>query len=231
MQQKELVYKNTYKLREVIADDYFNGVRFICVNIGDHPCAYILVTQEFVDRHKDLYGDLPDIGVHGGVTHTGPLDIHGLNNPEDIWIGWNYGHAGDWTGHMSNEKNAKCGHIKYTTADIVTDCKEAIKRYLKMMERDRKRKEDGNQELTPAYLRSIGFQSVFNGMVGDTGSIMTLMGADGPENKWKVSIDFKNPSKSYVYNQNPRKKYEGAITTRNDLRAIFHICQIPIVIK
>ena len=232
VQPKELIYRNTYSLREVIADDYFKGVRFLCINIGDHPCSYICATQEFIDIHKDFYGEIPGLNVHGGVTHTGPLNkIIGLENYEGVWIGWNYGHSGDWTGHMSNEKNIKCGHTKYTTIMLITECKEVIKRYLAMIDKDKKELEAGTQVIDAEFLRSLGFMSIFNGVVGENYSIMYLTGSDGPENKWKVSIDFKNPSKSYVYNQNPRKRYEGAITTRNDLRAVFYLCQIPVEIK
>ena len=92
VQPKELIYRNTYSLREVIADDYFKGVRFLCINIGDHPCSYICASQEFIDIHKDFYGEIPGLNVHGGVTHTGPINkITGLENYEGVWIGWNYG--------------------------------------------------------------------------------------------------------------------------------------------
>lgn len=232
IQPKELIYQSTYSLRQVIADDYFKGVRFLCVNIGDHPCAYIQSTQEFVDRHTDKYGNIPDLEVHGGVDHTGTFErMTGMENYDGVWIGWSYGHSGDWTGHMSNEKNTKCGHRKYTTADLIADCKEAIKRYLKMIDDDKKEDEDGDHEINHDYLRNLGFQSIFNGVMGEKYAIMYISGQDGPENKWKVSIDFQNPSRSYVYNQNPRKKYEGAITTRNELRAIISLCHIPIIIK
>lgn len=231
MQPKELIYQNK-RIREVIADDYNKGVHYICVNIGDHPCAYVECTKEFLDKHHTTYGDIPDINVHGGVSWTGPIsDLPGLQNYDGVWFGWAYNHAGDWTGHMSFEQNTKCGHRKYTTMDLITDCKDAIKQYLKMLDQDKEEEKKGLTDLTPEFLRGLGFMSIFNANVSDAQSTMHLSGKDGTENKWKIYIDFKNQSKSYVYNQNPRRKYEGAINTVKDLRMAVSLCQIPIVIN
>lgn len=232
MLPKELIYSNTYGLRDVIVDDYYKGVHYICVNIGDHPCAYFLSTKEFIDSHPDTYGGIKGIHVHGGVSHTGPFtNMAGLENYDGHWIGWDYGHAGDWTGHMSVEKNTKCGHRKYTTMMLITECKDAIKQYLNILDQDKEAEKKGLTDLTPEYLRSLGFQSVFNASISDSETTMHLSGKDGIENKWKIYIDFKNQSKSYVYNQNPRRKYEGAINTVKDLRMAVSLCQIPIVIN
>lgn len=230
MQPKELIYSNTYGLRDVIADDYYKGVHYICVNIGDHPCAYFLSTKEFIDSHLDTYGSIKGIHVHGGVSHTGPFtNMAGLENYDGHWIGWDYGHAGDWTGHMSVEKNTKCGHRKYTTMMLITECRDAIKQYLAIVDEDKKKDEKGNEDITPEYLKGIGFQTVFTGN-SPSESVMQLTGNDGAENKWRIYIDFKNPVKSYISNQNPRRRYEGSLDQVKDLRLAIKLCQIPIEI-
>ena len=229
MQPKELIYQNK-RIREVIADDYHKGVHYICVNIGDHPRAYVECTREFLDRHHTSYGDIPGINVHGGVSWTGSLSNIGLQNYTGVWFGWSYDHAGDWTGHMTLEQNTRCNHRKYTTMDLITDCKDAVKQYLNMLDADKETDRKGQTVLTPEYLRGLGFQSVIDMSISGSDTTMYLSGKDGQENKWKIYIDFKNPVKSYVYNQNPRRRYEGVLTQVIDLKLAVRLCHIPIKI-
>jgi hypothetical protein len=46
--------------------------------------------------------------------------------------------------------------------------------------------------------------------------------------KWKIYIDLNTPSWSYVINQNPRRKYEGEITTLDDLKSIIQLFDLPV---
>ena len=41
----------------------------------------------------------------------------------------------------------------------------------------------------------------------------------------------KNANGSYVINQSPRRKYEGAITTVSELKSIIQLFDLPVEIK
>lgn len=73
------------------------------------PCCYVEVTKE---RRKRLDGH--PVSVHGGVSFEGTLGtISGW------WIGWDYGHPGDYI------KGVQSG-VRWTEEDLEAHCKAAI---------------------------------------------------------------------------------------------------------
>ena len=183
-QKKEIIYTPISRIAVIVAEGEYKGVKYVCVNRGIHPCAYVFCTQEFLDKHATEYETIDGICVHGGVSFIGNAnELLGLEDYDHPCFGWDYGHVGDWEGYMSEDENTQFGHKKYTTDMIISDCENAIDQYLKVLE-------DDNQPY----------------------------------------IDLKTVNSSYAINQSPRRKYEGEITTKDDLKSIIQLFDIPVEI-
>ena len=124
---------------------------------------------------------------------------------------------------MSDEENIAFNHTKYTTDMLIKDCQDAIDQYLQILENDAHPAD--NNIITKEALINLGFtqQSGFDDRYQISGEEYGKI--------WKIIIDLKNPSSSYVLNQNSRRKYEGEITTMGDLKSIIQLFDIPIEIK
>lgn len=136
---KEMVY-TSYRESEIIARNVYKGVEYFVVNIGTNPCAYVPCDKEFLDKHRDEWGDIDGISVHGGVTYTGKLsDLSAFGDDpelEEVYcFGWDYGHAGDWSGYLTDIYNE--GSRKYDTWMVVEECKSAIDQYLEILKQDK----------------------------------------------------------------------------------------------
>ena len=103
---------------------------------GFHPCAYVMCDESFVESHRNDWGGLDGIDVHGGVTWCG--DVSRLRTHpegyEGICFGWDYGHFNDWAGYLSDEENMMSLNKKWTTEEIICECRSAIDQYLEMMD-------------------------------------------------------------------------------------------------
>ena len=222
--KKEIVYNNIERFAVIVAADVYKGVQYVCLNQGIHPSCYVMCSQEFLDKHLDkTFNTIDGLHVHGGITYTGMADkLLGLEDYDLPCFGWDYGHAGDWAGYISEQQNEKSGHTKYTTDMLIKDCENAIDQYLNILEKDSV-VEDPNPVLTKDYLVSIGFTPVLDGI----DDALRIEG-DNDGKKWKIYIDLNTPSWSYAINQNPRRRYEGEITTLDDLKSIIQLFDIPI---
>lgn len=227
---KEIIYNYINGFSEIVAEGDYKGVHYICVNRGTHPCAYVVCDPLFLNRHKSDYGFLGCINVHGYVNYTGELKrLVGLSDREGVCFGWSYDHYGDWAGYWSDEENLATGQKKWTTQELVIDCQDAIDQYLEVMEQDSTLDPDPGILLNKDILKDLGFSSAFEGMSIDEETSFQLVGYSG-DNKWRIYIDLKTPSMSYAKIKNPRKKYEGAILTLDELRMVVDLLDIPITI-
>ena len=104
----------------------FMGHKYeICTNVI-HPTAYITCGYSVNFSDKGVYNSLP---VHGGCTFIGTRTNDYLENIEGGWVGWDYGHSGDFiklpaaepcnTMHSGNNK-------KWTVAEVMEDVIKAI---------------------------------------------------------------------------------------------------------
>lgn len=126
--------KELYSLTEhnyVVDSGKIDYLHWVIRSTGDHPCAYVGSTGLFGMVSMDELDDI--LPTHGGITYSGNYPIDGLD-PNLDWIGWDYGHAGDYQAffekypedYNKNIKNSK----KYTYKDIMKDIDWVIS-YLK----------------------------------------------------------------------------------------------------
>jgi uncharacterized short protein YbdD (DUF466 family) len=222
--KKEIVYNNIERFAVIVATGEYRGVKYVCLNQGKHPSCYVMCSQEFLDKHLDkTFNTIDGLHVHGGITYAGMADkLLGLEDYDSPCFGWDYGHAGDWAGYISEEQNQAYGHTKYTTDMLIKDCENAIDQYLAIQEKDTQVTEP-NPNLTKDLLFKLGFTPMLNGI----DDALRLEGNNDGK-KWKIYIDLNTPSWSYVINQNPRRKYEGEITTLDDLKSIIQLFDLPV---
>ena len=225
-EKKEIVYNNIKHFAVIVASGVYKNVQYVCLNLGIHPAAYVMCTQEFLDKHVDKYKTIDGIHVHCGITYVGKAnELLGLEEYNSPCFGWDYGHAGDWAGYMSEEENIAFNHTKYTTDMLIKDCQDAIDQYLQILENDAHPAD--TDIITKEALINLGFTKSHSSGFDDRYQI------SGEKNGkiWKIIIDLKNPSSSYVLTQNSRRKYEGEITTVSDLKSIIQLFDIPVEIK
>lgn len=137
---KEITYSNSMKNVYLADESEYKGVKYFIIAGGIHPCAYVMCDEEFVNNHKNEWGDLDFISVHGGVTWLEDAD-HLKHHPDDctgIYFGWDYGHAGDWAGYYQDVENMVYENHKYTLMEIQNHCKDAIDQYLKIIRKERR---------------------------------------------------------------------------------------------
>ena len=224
-EKKEIVYNNIKHFAVIVASGVYKNVQYVCLNLGIHPAAYVMCTQEFLDKHVDKYKTIDGIHVHCGITYVGKAnELLGLEEYDSPCFGWDYGHAGDWAGYMSEEENIAFNHTKYTTDMLIKDCQDAIDQYLQILENDAHPVD--NNIITKEALINLGFTPAHSGL----DDAYQISGEEYGKS-WRIFIDLKNPSNSCVHNQNSRRSYEGEITTMGDLKSIIQLFDIPIEIK
>ena len=224
----EVTYSNLQSNQQVIKDGHYYGVRYVIVAGGWHPCAYVQCDEEFLDKHRGNYDDLDCITVHGGVTWTGAVNkIYALQDYEGVWFGWDYGHAGDWSGVYTETKNIMFGGTKHSLEEIEEACRSAIDQYVRVRCEDLG-ENSGETTLTKEILKNLGFTSGYSGQMCGDETRLRIQGEDPSGKKWKITIDLKAPDQSYAYNQIAKKRYEGSIPTVEDLREVVSLCKIPI---
>lgn len=224
-EKKEIVYNNIEHFAVIVAAGVYKNVRYVCLNLGIHPAAYVMCTQEFLDKHVDKYNTIEGIHVHCGITYIGNThNLLGLEEYNSPCFGWDYGHAGDWAGYMSKEENIAANNTKYTTDMLIKDCQDAIDQYLQILENDM-HPIDSNI-ITEETLLNLGFTKAHSAI-----DYAYQISGEKYGKRWKIFIDLKNVNGSYAINQSPRRKYEGEITTVSDLKSIIQLFDIPIEIK
>ena len=226
---KQIVYNRGWidpntPFAEIVDEGSYKGVHYVCVNRGCHPCAYVFCEQSFLDKHSTEYDGLDCIHVHGGVTFRGvPNKLAGMQDYNDPCFGWDYGHAGDWAGYLTEEANMLSQNHKYRTEDVVMEVHSAIDQYLDALKADSEEEMSEDHNLTPEVLKGIGFKSYIEG--DDTAFSMKGVEAD---KKWRIFIDLKHPAKTYAYNESSKRRYEGCINTLSELQKVADLCQIPL---
>lgn len=114
--------------QEILKQGYENGIKFVIMSLGTHPCCYIGVNKnhELAGFH---YDDIP-LQVHGGLTYSD--EGAGEYLPEGYyWYGWDYAHAGDYTGYDTGIID-RSDNKRYTLEDLESDIWDATWQFSKI---------------------------------------------------------------------------------------------------
>jgi len=128
---KEMEYKGKQSI-DILFEGEYEKYHFVIVSYGTHPCAYV----ELPKNHP-LYGIEDnydaDIDVHGGITFARHLR-HVLGERGDgFYLGWDYAHVGDFSGHYFNDFGDKeLKEINSKLMSIIT-VNGPQKKFLKML--------------------------------------------------------------------------------------------------
>lgn len=123
---KEMKYQSQFK-SEVLDTGFCFGLLYYIMNLGTHPTAYIKIPE----GHK-LYGKTDEkiyqeVDVHGGITYINDsITIENNQKIEGWFIGWDYGHYGDYMGiEELVPMQFRIGGKKWTTQEIYKELREA----------------------------------------------------------------------------------------------------------
>lgn len=101
---------STERRREVLYEGVYKGFRFVILNLGTHPVAYVECKIQDCNGYDD--DRLYNIGVHGGFTYYG--EPYWTQNDGLKYLGWDYAHCEDYCGFMSSHSTGK----RWTTKEI-----------------------------------------------------------------------------------------------------------------
>ncbi len=114
---KELYNRN----REcyVVDKGTYKDIDYVIKSIGSHPTAYVNVQN--TQQNIDIIDNMSPIMITYESKEIGWLP--GLD-PHKEWLGWDYGHAGDYLCFRTEEDDIS-GH-KYTYEEVMKDVKAVI---------------------------------------------------------------------------------------------------------
>ena len=121
---KEMLYKNK-SVAELLDIGIYEGYEYAIVSRGFHPCAYVKLSEGHTYYGVD-YADIP-VECHCGLTYSYAY-IDGIPSGSGWWIGWDYGHCGDYSGLMNDNHHDIdiSRYKKRTTAEILEEVKQVI---------------------------------------------------------------------------------------------------------
>ena len=135
---KEMVYQSTrLKEPEILASGEHKGYNYYVLNQGTHPCGYVEIPRDSKYFNVD-YDEIP-VECHGGLTYgRGFLVGEATIDDNRYFIGWDYAHYGDYVGYRIGfiEESLHTFDAKYTTEDIVRECKDVIEQLLMLEQED-----------------------------------------------------------------------------------------------
>ena len=129
---KPMIYHSTrFPHPEVLCLDKYHNYDFLIVNMGTHPTAYVRIpkTHPFYQTFYDYINPEP-VGFEAGpftFSRNSSEFASYLDTPipNGWYLGWDYAHIGDFIGGHSDRYPYSSGR-KYTTENIIADCKYII---------------------------------------------------------------------------------------------------------
>lgn len=109
----EMVYTQRRQEASRLTDGEYRGYHYYVLSFGTHPCAYVDIGDTNVVESA--------IECHGGVTYS--HEYLATVEHKSWFIGWDYAHCYDYSGDIP-ELTRHCK--KWTTAEIVGECKSVI---------------------------------------------------------------------------------------------------------
>lgn len=137
---KEMAYKNKMGYAELLATGEYENYEYIVLSLGTHPCAYVILDENdklFGKDYDDIYEEY-DVDCHGGLTYSKDYlsflkfsekykcDVKSAIHNKWV-IGWDYAHYGDYAGFYGISEGKK-----WTTREIVDECKDVIRQLVKI---------------------------------------------------------------------------------------------------
>lgn len=119
---------------QILAIGEHAGVKFYVCNInGMHPTAYLRIPKG-MPLHGIDYTEADElIKVHCGFTYSRD-GLCGVENNDESWfLGWDYGHCGDFAGYYLRDNSFRNYH-KWTTEEIISECVSACEELVKYWE-------------------------------------------------------------------------------------------------
>lgn len=119
---KPMIYGKRRQV-EILHSGEYEGRHFYICSIGTHPTAYVSLTDKEVERSRD-YDDY-DLEVHGGFTYLSNSNRDGLFDGR-YYLGWDYGHSGDYMGYYSETFGCIFDAHRWTTEEVFEEVKSVI---------------------------------------------------------------------------------------------------------
>ena len=111
------IYSNDRNLDEVLKSGEYRDHKWVIRTLGRYPCAYVSVVGKMsYDEAEPL--ETPYGGISYASDDFGRLECLDAGYS---WIGWDYGHCGDY-----NALFPDFGGDKHTIEEIETNIKEVI---------------------------------------------------------------------------------------------------------
>ena len=109
----------------------YQGYNYYVLSMGILPCAYVEIPKDSKYFNVD-YDNIP-IYCHGGLTYSeGFLHTVATIDEERYFIGWDYGHYGDYMGFYNTRNNLLNLGKKWTTIEIIKECIDVIRQLVKL---------------------------------------------------------------------------------------------------
>ncbi len=118
---KEMIYQAEYK-REVLHSGLYQDYKFIILNLGLHPTAYVENKNGFSDFYEA--NEITNYMPHGGFTYCGQACWDKSDNRN--YIGWDYAHCDDFSGYYIAGDGLYETTKRWTTAEIFEEVKRVI---------------------------------------------------------------------------------------------------------
>lgn len=125
---KEMIYINKPQ-RKILDSGIYKGFKYVILNLGYHPTAYVENKIGVDDYTAD---ELDDISVHGGFTYLGQR--MSADGDDTEYLGWDYGHYGDYS--LTDELmpiSLRINGKKWTTQEILDEVHTVIDQLEKLI--------------------------------------------------------------------------------------------------
>ena len=125
---KEMIYGERKENPDVLYSGEYKEHKFAILNLGTHPTAYI-EDKVGLSGYEDFR--LDGVSVHGGFTFY-DTGYWGDEHKKISWLGWGYGHSGDFMGYYSTDYPFYYSSKQWTTAEIYEEVKSVIRQIIKV---------------------------------------------------------------------------------------------------
>lgn len=124
---KEMIYGTKRKV-EVLYEGTYKDHKFAILNLGTHPTAYVENKLKGIVDYCD--NQLENIDVHFGFSYMG--GAYWDKDDKTEYLGWDYGHVGDYMGYSLDWDIFDFDEKKHTTKEIYDEVKSVIDQLIEL---------------------------------------------------------------------------------------------------